>query len=632
MYISILLGAVPQPHALCSLARWCPHPYNDGFEDVTNCSYPTLVLSPSNGSMTSNVSWEHSPSNRPLTTSDNVRRQSAAFRGATHAFSQSATTTKAPPDNHSGINGALAAASSAGARGPKHERVSAGTYADGKQSLRSPIKRSQTSQLSELRDPTRQTSQSREQSPSHVAALLATSRATPTRIVSGSSTPRSLRPSPLQSLEDLNAARTMEDIPAADTTSLVKLFESKEKNIAPVTHSVRHVTKPPPMTMTPTTKPPSTRSVSSAITPQAEPQIRANRARTLESSAKALNAGAAAAATNLAEPATRKSLASTTSARSAPEPPPPRRSGKRPSVDGSKESTGNTASTEEFLNDAAAKLQPRSGRPTLPKRRTDSAITSIITKPATTSRPPLASYQSSDKSHPEAPRLSRKPTRRSDTYVPQLTIDSLANAMVASSLASSRAPSPSKPPPLPLPRRHSKRSLFHHNHSSEQASRDTSPFKGGMRQTMRDAKSSSEDEKHRHGKRSHGIKKHPHKHHEGDRKRYRTEIMERERKRYEGVWAANKGLLLPPDTPHSVCNIIVRDIWKRSRLPNDVLEEVWDLVDTQGVGRLEREEFVVGMWLIDQRLKGNKLPIKVSESVWSSVRRLTGVNMPRNRR
>ena len=146
---------------------------------------------------------------------------------------------------------------------------------------------------------------------------------------------------------------------------------------------------------------------------------------------------------------------------------------------------------------------------------------------------------------------------------------------------------------------------------------------------MREPKSSSSDEGYRHKR---GYNKKANKHHEGDRKRYRTQITERERKRYEGVWAANKGLLLPPEYNTSVINIAVREIWKRSRLADEVLGEVWDLVDSQGLGRLEREEFVVGMWLIDQRLKGNKLPSKVSESIWGSVRRLQGVKVHQNLR
>jgi hypothetical protein len=156
--------------------------------------------------------------------------------------------------------------------------------------------------------------------------------------------------------------------------------------------------------------------------------------------------------------------------------------------------------------------------------------------------------------------------------------------------------------------------------------------------------SESEDETERYkrkGTRIMGLKgrKHPNKHHEGTRNRWRDEITERERKRYEGVWAANKGICLPASssrqlTPSSsrgsekddpsldVLNVVVRDIWLRSRLPTHVLEEVWDLVDNRGIGRLDRIEFVVGLWLIDQRLKGRKLPPRVSESVWSSARGL----------
>jgi hypothetical protein len=130
------------------------------------------------------------------------------------------------------------------------------------------------------------------------------------------------------------------------------------------------------------------------------------------------------------------------------------------------------------------------------------------------------------------------------------------------------------------------------------------------------------------------VRKHPNKHHEGTRKRWRDQITERERKRYEGVWAANKGVLLPlptkdrngvvddEDPSVDVLNLVVREIWMRSRLPEHVLEEVWALVDGREVGRLTRIEFVVGLWLVDQRLKGRKLPTRVSDSVWTSARGL----------
>ena len=221
----------------------------------------------------------------------------------------------------------------------------------------------------------------------------------------------------------------------------------------------------------------------------------------------------------------------------------------------------------------------------------------------------------------------------SPSYVTsQLTVDSLANAIVASSLATSRASSPTKlVPPLP-PKRHSKNpSLFRHDHANDHTtSREHSPAKV-LRHTMRDPQ--RPDDQNERVRKSHILKKHPNKHAEGDRKRWRDQITERERKRYEGVWAANKGLLIPhTEAQDSVNNLVVRDIWARSKLSSSMLAEVWDLVDTRGDGRLSREEFVVGMWLVDQCLKGRKLPVKVSESVWSSVRRLSGIKIPKTRR
>ena len=108
-------------------------------------------------------------------------------------------------------------------------------------------------------------------------------------------------------------------------------------------------------------------------------------------------------------------------------------------------------------------------------------------------------------------------------------------------------------------------------------------------------------------------------------------ITEKEQKRYERVWTANKGLFIPgpkepffemypPRASEMVLNLVTRDIWSRSRLPNEVLGQVWDLVDRQNIRLLTREEFIVGMWLIDQILKGNRLPSKVPDSVWASLK------------
>ncbi|KAK4870579.1 hypothetical protein LT330_004927 [Penicillium expansum] len=213
--------------------------------------------------------------------------------------------------------------------------------------------------------------------------------------------------------------------------------------------------------------------------------------------------------------------------------------------------------------------------------------------------------------------------------------ESLSNAIIASSLASARAsPSIRVPPPLP-PQRRGARSILHFAHQSKtDLSRTPSPSKS-MPMTLRGIPKPTDADHHKH---RNPLHKHPHKHKEGDRKRWRREITEKERKRYEGVWASNKGLLIPPDPsgtgpwpPNAsdmVLNLVVREIWSRSRLPETILEQVWDLVDHQNIGLLVREEFVVGMWLIDQFLKGHKLPVKVRDSVWDSVRYVAGIKLP----
>lgn len=80
-----------------------------------------------------------------------------------------------------------------------------------------------------------------------------------------------------------------------------------------------------------------------------------------------------------------------------------------------------------------------------------------------------------------------------------------------------------------------------------------------------------------------------------------------------------------------VSALVVKDIWSRSRLPSEELEDIWNLVDREKAPRLSRESFVVGMWLIDQRLKGRKLPTKVGESVWHSVVGIYGLKVPKIR-
>lgn len=147
----------------------------------------------------------------------------------------------------------------------------------------------------------------------------------------------------------------------------------------------------------------------------------------------------------------------------------------------------------------------------------------------------------------------------------------------------------------------------------------------------------------------------PWKHHND-----REYITEQERKRYDGVWVANKGLYMnlvdpatlkqgaeeqesenvalkasmlstktepsPMQETSLMLNLVVRDLWSRSRLPPDLLRQVWELVDTRKDGTIERKSFIIGMWLVDQCLYGRKLPKQLDNSVWNSVSQL-GVNV-----
>ncbi|CAI5758253.1 unnamed protein product [Candida verbasci] len=143
-------------------------------------------------------------------------------------------------------------------------------------------------------------------------------------------------------------------------------------------------------------------------------------------------------------------------------------------------------------------------------------------------------------------------------------------------------------------------------------------------------------------------------------------LTDSEKKRYEGVWVSNRGtymnliitrltgvnydlkqeeeednkqqmddslkaaLLSEQDTDdlHNLKKVeinqlilgsIVKRIWKRSKLPNDTLEQIWNLVDFRKDGTLNKNEFLVGMWLVDQCLYGRKLPKKVDNIVWDNL-------------
>ncbi|KAH7308166.1 hypothetical protein B0I35DRAFT_443023 [Stachybotrys elegans] len=276
-----------------------------------------------------------------------------------------------------------------------------------------------------------------------------------------------------------------------------------------------------------------------------------------------------------------------------PTPPMPRGSQRKmpaPESSGRRQSVDSVSSDDTFVSASSVQSPERLPTPPPPRRK----------YPATASEP----------SSPT--RGMSRPARPSNSSTANLPVDSLASAIVASSLASARLTPHSTggtlaAPPLP--------------------SRQKSPR---LRPTLRRPVSTSDDESDRHTDRHkkgalRGFQRGKHAHHEGSRKKWREEITLRERKRYEAVWASNRGVLLPSakatghDLSQHVANVVVREIWKRSRLPDDELAEVWDLVDRSGTGMLDRQEFVVGMWLIDQRLRGRKIPAKVSDSVWGSA-------------
>ncbi|KAL2271506.1 hypothetical protein VTJ83DRAFT_877 [Remersonia thermophila] len=328
-------------------------------------------------------------------------------------------------------------------------------------------------------------------------------------------------------------------------------------------------------------------------------------------------------------------------------------------------SQGSTSSNDTFVSASSVPTRP---------------VSPVREEFKTPNRPRLLTQEPLIRSTP-TPDVQRFPSPQAST--PTLTLDSLTNAMVASNLAAARL-SPNtqiQRPPVPPPRRTGRKpgtsSPIQPQRTGDSIRSQLTGGKAGMLQTLRDGGSLSDDEEERRRRQQHqqrrrdkmfrGNRKHAH--HEGSRRRWRDEITPRERRRYEAVWASNRGLFLrpgwglpyqPPEgrnghggvnhgdvnddsdndnddgswwsdqieasralppAPEAelVVNVVVRDIWRRSRLPADELAEVWDLVDRDGRGALARDEFVVGMWLIDQRLRGRKIPARVSQSVWESA-------------
>ena len=494
---------------------------------------------------------------------------------------------------------------------------------------------------------------SREQSPSHVAAVMAASRTTPPR-EQPLQLPSHLKLTGLA--HDASIDSSTDESPIAATKSLVNLYESIQSpqlRKAGVSHGNDRssIRSSHPIT------PPSSKCPS-VLHPQRYIQLpddNKTHSGTVSPRQNVSKIGAVAAAAKLAKQARAEPRISMANSQPAPHPPSPRTSTRRPSaLEQPQRALSKVRSSSPTLTSSLASDINKLSNPGLcdggvktfkPYVSQSSYSANLQVRECS---PPRPVYNKASRSF-DGPTYSatstslRPPTLSTVSLSPRLSADSLANAMVASSLASSRAPSPTKPH-RPLPRRHGKpHSLFRRSQSTDEVNRTPSPAKQ-MRQTLRTAKR-SEGEEHvlnADKKKSHFMKKHPNKHHEGDRKRWRDTVSEMERKRYEGLWAANKNLLgsrppfqqQPSIAANTVPDIVVRDIWRRSRLSSDVLEEIWNLVTVDRVEAraLGKEEFVVGMWLIDQRLKGRKLPSRVSESVWESVRMLSGIKAPKQRK
>ncbi|KAK9382179.1 uncharacterized protein V2V93DRAFT_177709 [Kockiozyma suomiensis] len=52
-------------------------------------------------------------------------------------------------------------------------------------------------------------------------------------------------------------------------------------------------------------------------------------------------------------------------------------------------------------------------------------------------------------------------------------------------------------------------------------------------------------------------------------------LTEEERKRYDALWAANRGLMMPAELSNCVHGLVVKQLWKRSRLDREILEKIW---------------------------------------------------------
>ncbi|KAF9920061.1 Increased rDNA silencing protein [Linnemannia zychae] len=63
----------------------------------------------------------------------------------------------------------------------------------------------------------------------------------------------------------------------------------------------------------------------------------------------------------------------------------------------------------------------------------------------------------------------------------------------------------------------------------------------------------------------------------------------------------------------------VHAIYVRSRLDSPTLAQIWDLVDVDNAGKLNKAQFCMGLYLIDERLATGLIPLEVSDELWVSA-------------